>query len=285
MDFFDNIKEGIVKNWLENLGTGVLSFFWSVVLSLLTYLIGMRVISMIRSIVRRMMEKRNVDLGVRQFTDGVLKIICYISLGIMILNLFGIQTMSFSAAVASLGVTTGLALQGALSNFAGGVLILVLRPFAVGDYIIEDTHSNEGTVSEISIFYTKLQTIDNRVIVIPNGTLANSSLVNVTTADMRQIDLRFSISYNSDIRVAKGILTQIAVDTPERIEDQDMRVFVSSLEDSSVELGLRFWVPTDEYWNVRWRLMEQIKEGFDANGVTIPYNQLDVHIDNDSGGH
>lgn len=269
---------GVFRTWLSKFLSNGLDFFWSVVIALIVWFVGARVIRLIRKLVRKAMERRDVDKGVTQFTDSVVKYGCYIALIIVILNVFGIQTSSVAAAVASLGLTAGLALQGSLSNFAGGVLILILKPFKVGDYIIEDTHKNEGTVAEISIFYTRLKTIDNKVVVIPNGTLANASLTNVTTSDRRQIDLTFGIGYDDDLKKAKAILQHIAETTEERVKDTDIQVFVRDLAESSVNLGFRIWVPMDDYWTVRWQLNERVKLTFDNEGITIPYNQLDVTV-------
>jgi small conductance mechanosensitive channel len=269
---------GVFRTWLSKFLSNGFDFFWSVVIALIVWFVGARVIRLIRKLVRKAMERRDVDKGVIQFTDSVVKYGCYIALIIVILNVFGIQTSSVAAAVASLGLTAGLALQGSLSNFAGGVLILILKPFKVGDYIIEDTHKNEGTVAEISIFYTRLKTIDNKVVVIPNGTLANASLTNVTTSDRRQIDLTFGIGYDDDLKKAKAILQHIAETTEERVKDTDIQVFVRDLAESSVNLGFRIWVPMDDYWTVRWQLNERVKLTFDKEGITIPYNQLDVTV-------
>lgn len=269
---------GVFRTWLSKFLSNGLDFFWSVVIALIVWFVGAKVIRLIRKLVRKAMERRDVDKGVIQFTDSVVKYGCYIALIIVILNVFGIQTSSVAAAVASLGLTAGLALQGSLSNFAGGVLILILKPFKVGDYIIEDTHKNEGTVAEISIFYTRLKTIDNKVVVIPNGTLANASLTNVTTSDRRQIDLTFGIGYDDDLKKAKAILQHIAETTEERVKDTDIQVFVRDLAESSVNLGFRIWVPMDDYWTVRWQLNERVKLTFDKEGITIPYNQLDVTV-------
>ena len=263
---------GIFRTWLSKFLSNGLDFFWSVVIALIVWFVGAKIIRLIRKLVRKAMERRSVDKGVIQFTDSVVKYGCYIAL------LITIQTSSVAAAVASLGLTAGLALQGSLSNFAGGVLILILKPFKVGDYIIEDTHKNEGTVAEISIFYTRLKTIDNKVVVIPNGTLANASLTNVTTSDRRQIDLTFGIGYEDDLKKAKGILQEIAETTEERVKDTDIQIFVRELAESSVNLGFRIWVPMDDYWNVRWQLNERVKLAFDREGITIPYNQMDVNV-------
>ena len=272
-----NLEDGVLKSWLESVLPSVLSFFWSVVLALLIAYIGGKIIKIFRKIMNKSMVRNHVEEGVRQFADQVLKYFLWILVIVLILGLFGFTASSLAAAVASLGVTAGLALQGSLSNFAGGVLILLLHPFAVGDYIIEDTNKNEGTVTEISIFYTKLHTIDNKIIVIPNGALANNSITNATKSDRRQMDLVIPIGYDADIKKAKEILAQI-VEKENRRLPEEVHVFVKELNTSSVDLGLRFWVSTDDYWPVRWKMLEDIKEAFDAAGITIPFQQVDVNL-------
>lgn len=271
-----DMNEGNLRTWLETVLPKVLAFFWCVVLALIAYFVGMKVINMFRKGVKKGLVRHGAEIGVQQFMDAVVKIIGYIALVLVIFKVFGIQTASFAAALASLGVTIGLALQGSLSNFAGGVLILILKPFVVGDYIIEDTHKNEGRVTEISIFYTKLMTLDNKTVVIPNGVLANASLTNVTNADKRMVNLVFSISYEDDIKKAK----QVIVDTVQKIEgryDEEINVFVNELGASSVDIGVRFWAPMDNYWTIRWQTLEDVKYALEEAGLTIPYQQLDIH--------
>lgn len=272
------LEDGVLKSWLESVLPSVFGFFWSVVLALLVAYIGGKVIKSLRKILRKSLERRDAEEGVKQFTDQVFKVFLWIVVVIIILGLFGVTASSLAAAVASLGVTAGLALQGSLSNFAGGMLILMLHPFRVGDYIIEDTNKNEGTVFEISIFYTKLRTVDNKIVVIPNGTLANSSLTNATKSNRRQLDLVVPISYDADIKKAKELLMELSQKETRRLTEEGVKVFVKELNGSSVDLGLRFWVPTEEYWNVRWDMLENIKLTFDAEGIGIPYTQLDVHM-------
>ncbi len=175
-------------------------------------------------------------------------------------------------------VALGLALQGSLSNFAGGVLILLLKPFEVGDYIIEDTNKNEGTVKEIQIFYTKLCTIDNKTIVIPNGILTNNSLTNATAKDERRLDLKIDISYDADLKKAKLLIERILTEDEAVLQDEEINVFVDSLGESSVVIGARAWTKSEAFWPARWRILEEIKEQFDENGVEIPYRQLMVHM-------
>lgn len=227
---------------------------------------------------KRALQRSAVDEGVCQFLDSAAKIFLYVVLAMAVINQLGVATTSMVAVLGSAGLAVGLALQGSLANFAGGVLILWFKPFKVGDYIIEDTHKNEGTVTEIQIFYTKLLTVDNRTVVIPNGTLANSSLTDVTHQDKRRVDLYVGISYEADTQTAKEILSKIVEEEPARLVEEETMVFVDSLEDSSVRLGLRFWVATHDYWNARWRVTEEIKIKFDENQIEIPYNQLTVSL-------
>lgn len=273
-----NLKEGLLKRWLESVLPDVLSFFWSIVLAFLIFYIGGRIIKMIRKGFLRSMERRGMEEGVRQFIDQVLKCILWLVVIMLILSLFGVTASSFAAAIASLGVTIGLAFQGSLSNFAGGVLILILHPFRVGDFIIEDTHGNAGKVEEINIFYTKLRTADHRMVVVPNGTLANTSLTNVTESDRRKIDLEFFIAYEADIRQAREII-RTQIDKEERcLRDEEIQIFVKEWENSAIILGVRFFVPTEAYWDVQWKLMEDVKYAFDEAGISIPYPQMDVTI-------
>ena len=276
----EHLEEGVMKSWLESVLPSILSFFWSVFLALVVAYIGGKVINLLRKGLRKSLERKDAEEGVKQFVDQVFKVFLWIVVIILILGLFGFTASSLAAAVASLGVTAGLALQGSLSNFAGGVLILMLHPFRVGDYIIEDNHKNEGTVIEISIFYTKLRTVDNKIIVVPNGTLANNSLTNATKSDRRQMDLVIPIGYDADIKKAKDILHRLVMEEQRRLPEADTNVFVKELNGSSVDLGVRFWVPTEEYWKVRWDMLENIKLTFDAEGISIPFAQMDVHVKN-----
>lgn len=274
-------EPGVLKGYLENMIPGLVDFGIRVVVAVVIYIIGAKLIKWLRKILRRTLERSGVDEGVRQFLDSFAKIMLYFILAVAVVNQLGVETTSVVAVLGSAGLAVGLALQGSLSNFAGGVLILLFKPFKVGDYIIEDTHKNEGTVSEIMIFYTKLVTVDNRTVVIPNGTLANSSLTNVTQQNKRRIDLYVGISYESDMKKAKELLTEMAETEPARLKDEKLEVFVDALEDSSVRLGCRLWVGTSDYWEVKWKLTEQIKEIFDENQIEIPYNQVTISMKKD----
>ena len=255
----------------------VISFGMRMVLAIIVFIIGKKLIDLIRKIVRRSLEKSTVDKGVEQFTDSLLKCVLYFILIISLVKQFGVDTTSLAALLASGGVALGLALQGSLSNFAGGVLILLLKPFVVGDYIIEDAHGNEGTVKEIQIFYTKLATIDNKTIVIPNGSLSNTSLTNVTAKDERRLDIIVGIAYDSDLKKAKQLIETILREDEKILQEEQIVVYVDNLGESSVDIGLRAWVRTEEDWTTRWRVLEEIKLTFDREGIDIPFPQVTVH--------
>lgn len=259
----------------------LIGFGVRVLLALLVFFIGVKIIKLIRKIVRRSLQRSSVDKGVEQFVDSLLKFVLYVILILSIGSNFGIDTASAAAVLASGGVAIGLALQGALSNFAGGVLILILKPFVVGDYIIEDNNKCEGTVKEIQMFYTKLSTVDNKTIVIPNGTLANNSLTNVTAKDERRLNLLIDISYEADLRKAKQLIEQILLEDDSILKEEELLVFVDNLGPSSVVIGTRAWVKTDEYWSTRWRLLEKIKLTLDENEIEIPYQQMTVHLESE----
>lgn len=264
--------------YLQDHIPNLISFAIEIVLALIFFFLGRIMIKWIRKLVRKMLERSNVDKGVETFVDSLLKFMLYGILLFTIATKFGFDTASVAALIASAGVAVGLAVQGSLSNFAGGILILLLKPFVVGDYIIEDNHGDEGTVKEIQLFYTKLLTVDNRTVVIPNGMLTNNSLTNVTHMDERKLELKVSISYESDLLKAKAVLADLIRKESRIMQDKEHRIFVDELGDDGVILGLRCWVSTEDYWNVRWDMLEEIKLTFDRESIVIPYRQMNVRI-------
>lgn len=269
----------IISYLEKNLPT-ILDFGIRVLLTIVFFILGQKAIKWTLSIIKKYMDKANVDVGVIQFITSVIRVVMYGLLIATIAVRFGLESTSVAALLGSLGVAIGLALQGSLSNFAGGILILLLKPFVVGDYILEDTNKNEGVVKEIQIFYTKLQSVDNRIVVIPNGLLANSSLTNITGQEMRRVDLRVGISYNADLKRAKEVLWNILIQEERICNEAESLVVVDELGDSAVILACKAWVNTDDYWEVRWKLLEEIKIQFDKENIEIPYNQLQVHLKN-----
>ena len=276
------VKEELSRfgEWVESLIPRALDFVIEVALAFVFIVIGMKLIGWVRKILRKSLERNHADTGLVQFLDSLVKYGLYILLALTILQRFGVQTTSFVAAIGSVGVAIGLALQGSLSNFAGGVIILLIKPFKVGDYVIQG--SLEGNVSEIQLFYTTLTTPDNRKIIIPNGQLADNSLVNATAADTRRLDIKVGISYNSDVKLAKDLLLKLGENDPDTLKEEGKAPMaaVDELADSSVNMLLRVWTPTDKYWDVKFRLTEAVKTTFDEAGIEIPFNQLDVHLIN-----
>lgn len=267
-----------LKNALYNLPEKIIDFGIRVLFLIVLFFVGVQVIKLIRKIVKKAMEKADADKSVITFMDSFIKIGLYVVLVFLLATNLGVDAASVVALLGSAGVAIGLAVQGSLSNLAGGVLILLLKPFRIGDYII-DSAGNEGTVNEVHIFYTTLLTADNKTVILPNGALANNSITNVSTQTTRRVDILVGISYDSDIRVAREVIMKL-MDTNDMIlKDGTSTVYVNELAGSSVDLGIRCWVNSADYWTVKGWLTENVKYALDEAGVSIPFPQLDVHLD------
>ena len=269
----------MINIYLEELFPKLLDLGLSVIGAVLIYLIGGKIVKLVRKLLRRSMNRHHVDDGVIQFLDAVVKMAGYFILILLILGLFGITTASVVAVLGSAGLTLGLALQGSLANFAGGVLILILKPFVVGDEIIEDSHKNRGFVEEISVFYTTIRNDDGMEIVIPNGTLANNSIVNLSKSGKRRVDITVPVSYESDLSQVKTVLEAIIAAEPRRLQSECNNVVVGELAESSMNLRMRIWVAPADYWAVRFDTIERVKALMDEKKIDIPFNQLDVHLE------
>ena len=276
----ENVTQQISKTqeYLDKYLPVAIGFGLRLLLTVLLFLVGSRLIKLVRKIVRRSMERAGADVGVTQFMDSLIRVLLYFLLIMFLADGIGVDTTSVMALVGSAGLTIGLAFQGSLSNFAGGVLILLIKPFKVGDYIIYTSGNLEGKVTKIEMFYTTLLTVDNKKVVIPNGTLSNSSLINVTAEEKRRIDIVVGIGYTANLRLAKEVCLRLLEEQPAVMQDQDKMVVVDELADSAVNLKICCWVRVEDYWTVRWDLMEKIKTAFDENGIEIPFNQLDVNL-------
>lgn len=277
----DNIKEILnLKQYMADQIPAIVGFGLKVILAIIVFFVGRKLIRWAVKLMKRSMERARLDEGVVQFACSAGKAVLYTMLIFNIAVSLGVTESSVAALLGTAGVAIGLALQGGLANLAGGVLLLVFKPFVVGDYIIQNQQNGcEGTVARIEMCYTTLLSIDNKKIVVPNGTLSNSTIINVTAKETRKLEIKVGISYNSSIQKAKEILEKILLEDPDTQGDRsEMVVFVDQLADSAVIMGLRVWVPTDSYWPVKWRLNQKIKEEFDAQGIVIPYNQMDVHV-------
>lgn len=260
----------------------VFDFAVNIVLAIVIFFVGKIIIKYILKFCRKFFEKARMEISIQRFLDSLIKVVLYVVLIVMICDKVGIDTASFIAVLGTLGLTVGLALQGSLSNFAGGVLILMLKPFRVGDYIVDNGTGREGTVEKIDLFYTKLITPDNKAISIPNGSLSNSSITNVTEFDKRRVDIAFGIGYADDIEKAKAVIFDVAAKDEAVLRDPEIAVIVTELAASQVTITVRAWCKTADYWSVYFRLMENVKNALDSNGIEIPFNQLQVHISKES---
>ena len=276
-----NLEKGIIESFLSELPERLFHLGLRIVLAVLVLLMGIQLIKLIRKVLKKALVKSRVDESAVRFIDSFSKYALYFFLIIITASWLGVDAASIIAILGSAGVAIGLAVQGSFSNFAGGVLILILKPFTVGDYI-KDGLGNEGTVKTIDVFYTQLVTPDNKTIVLPNGTLANGCITNFSECKMRRIDILVSIAYDEDIKKAKNVLEQVLINDADVQENQERLVFVESLAESSVNINVRCWANNDVYWEVKWRLTENIKYALDDAKIRIPYPQLDVHVDGNS---
>ncbi|MCD7818744.1 MAG: mechanosensitive ion channel family protein [Lachnospiraceae bacterium] len=265
-----------IQEYINGSVPAVLSFLFKVILCIIVYLIGRKLINWLTREFRQMMDRTKMQTGAITFSCSIIKILLYCILIIGIAMQFGVTESSVAALVASGGVAIGLAFQGGLSNLVGGFLILMFQPFRVGDYII--TQGQEGTVQKIEIMYTTLLTTNTRRVIVPNGTLADNVIVNVTAANRRKLEVKAGISYEDNLETAKQVLERLILENPDVLHEEEHLVFVSELGDNGVILGMRCWVPTDKYYPVLWQMNERIKTEFDRAGLHIPYPQMDVHL-------
>lgn len=238
--------------------------------------IGFRLAKWLKKLSGKTLERMETEISLRRFLPSTVYVfICGIAI-FMAAEQVGVSSASIIALLGSAGLALSLSLQNVLTNFAGGVILLVVKPFTVGDYIICGTE--EGTVSSIGLVYTTLQTMDNRSVVLPNGSLSNSNLTNVTAQEKRRLELKVGIGYDSDLKKAKEIMRELFEQQPQMLIGEGIQVFVSELAEDAVVIGARGWLPTESYWPVRWELTEAVKLRFDEAGIRIPYRQLDVYM-------
>ncbi|GGC64310.1 mechanosensitive ion channel family protein [Marinobacter halophilus] len=260
--------------WLDQAVALVMAYAPKVVLAIITLVVGLWLINRFVGVLDKKLGAKDPTLN--KFLCGLLNIIFKVMLLISVASMIGIATTSFIAVIGAAGLAIGLALQGSLGNFAGGVLILIFKPFKVGDTI--EAQGFLGAVAEIQILYTVVNTFDNRRIVIPNGSLSNDTLVNVSIYDTRRCDMTFGIHYDDDINKAKAILQRLFDEDERSLKDPAPRICVGALGESSVDLMFRAWVATDDLWPYYWDMQEKVKKAFDAEGITIPFPQRDVHM-------
>lgn len=247
-----------------------------IVIGLIVLSIGWKLIKKLIKIMNVLMDKNNVDKTLRNFLDALVEVVLRVVLIMAVLEFVGIKATGIAAIFASAGLAIGLALQGSLSNFAGGVIILLIRPFNVGDYIEGAGHS--GTVEKISIFYTCLVTPDNKQILIPNGALANDSIVNYSSKDTRRVDIVFGVSYDDDIFKVKRILKQVVEANELILKNPEPFISINEHGASSINFVIRAWCRTSDYWTVYFDLLEKVMVRFNEENISIPYPQMDLHL-------
>jgi len=272
----ENISIDSVGEYANYFLDKILSYLPSIISALVILILGLWVIKLIIGRLRKIMEKREVDPGVRGFSLSILGVVLNILLFIVIITKLGVETTSFAAILAAAALAIGLALQGSLSNFAGGVLIIVLKPYRVGDFI--KAQGESGTVTDISIFYTILTTTNNQRVIIPNGQLSNNKVTNYSYEPTRRNNMTVGISYDSDIKKSREVLLNI-VNSDERVlKDPAPVVLVGGLGDNSVDLSLRFWANQADYWGLHFDTIEKLKTELEDAGVSFPFPQRDVHL-------
>ncbi len=240
------------------------------------FVVGWTVIKLIKKLIMRIMVKREMEPTLSKFLADILIWTLKILLFVTVISRLGVENSSFVAIIGAAGLAVGLSLQGSLSNFAGGVLIIMFKPFKVGDFI--EAQGVMGTVKQIQIFVTQLSTVDNQVIFVPNGVLSNGTIINYTYATTRRADLTIGISYSSNIKRAKEIAMEVMEKHPKVLKDPAPIVLVKDLAESSINLAVRPWAELPDFFEMRSDVLEQIKNEFDANGITIPFPQRDIHI-------
>lgn len=266
--------DGQATQWMDQAVALTMAYAPKVLLAIITLIVGMWLTNRFVSVLDKKLGQKDPTLN--KFLCGLIGAVLKIMLLISVASMIGIATTSFIAVIGAAGLAIGLALQGSLANFAGGVLILIFKPFKVGDTI--EAQGYLGAVAEIQILYTVVNTFDNRRIVIPNGSLSNATLVNVSIYDKRRCDMTFGIHYDDDIDKAKAILQRLFDEDERSLKDPAPRICVGALGDSSVDLMFRAWVATDDLWPYYWDMQEKVKKAFDAEGITIPFPQRDVHM-------
>lgn len=273
----DQLKPNAVLETLKGWAPGMIAFGIKLLIALVIFFIGSRIIKIIYHMLNRSFKRVDMEVSLRKFLLSVLNAAMYCLLAFTIAGQIGVNSASIVALLGSASIAVGLAVQGSLANFAGGVLILLMKPFRVGDYIV--SKDGEGTVRTIGLVYTVLNTADNKQVVIPNGTLSNSPLTNVTAMDKRRLDVLVGIGYHSDLKKAKDIMEGIFHSQRGIIQEEPIDVFVSDLTENAVTIGGRGWAFLDDYWPARWEILEKIKLEFEAAGIEIPRSRMEVQVE------
>lgn len=274
MNIFNEYEDNLTKaqEWAWEILPGLAT---SLITAALTFIIGLWIIRLINRMVRKFFLKADYDPSLESFLQSFISIGLKLMLFVLVITQLGVQSSSLVAIIGAAGLAVGLALQGSLANFAGGVLILLFKPFKVGDFI--SAQGVDGTVKEISIFTTKISTFGNQMAIVPNGQLSNNNIINYNTQSTRRDKIAIGIGYSSNIKLAKEILLEICAENANILKDPAPEVYVAELGDSSVNLSLRFWAPNEVFWAAHFHVMEELKNRFDAAGIEIPFPQRVMH--------
>lgn len=265
-----------IKRILEALSPSIINLAYQIAIIIAILFISSKIIKLLDKFLTKSLSKSKLDLGLQKFLVSLLNFICYIIVFFILASRIGINSTSLVAILGSAGIAIGLALQGSLSNFAGGIIILFMKPFVIDDYI--STPSGEGFVKNIGLIYTTILTYDNRQITIPNGTLSNGVITNVTAKNERMIELKIGVAYDSDIDFVKKVLYDVFYNDSSVLKTHDIICFLDSFQDSSILMTIRAFTLTSEFLSTKWRINEKIKKAFDENGINIPFNQLEVKM-------
>ncbi len=264
------------QKWIDKGYDLIVEFAPKVLAAILIWIIGSWIIKMLMKGIKKAMTKANYDDSLKKFLLNLLSWIFKIVLILVVLGTMGVETTSFAAILAAAGLAIGMALQGSLGNFAGGVLIMTFKPFKIGDLI--EAQGEIGVVKEIEIFTTKLTGLSNKEIIIPNGALSNGNIINYTTEGTRRVDLVFGVSYDADIKQTKEVLMNVLASNPKILKEPAPAVTVLELADSSVNFAVRPWSKAEDYWSVYFEVTENTKEALDAAGIEIPYpHSVEIH--------
>ena len=279
----DAVKEAtdqvsIVGQYIQKLTDWCMSKLGSIVVAVIFMVVCFKLVKLLLRILRKSFERSKLDPSVAGFFISAVKIVLNVLIVLTAASIVGFQITSFITILGTAGVTLGLALQGSLSNLAGGMLILILKPFRVGDYIVENNTHCEGTVVSIDIFYTRLITFDNKSVVIPNGNISNTSLVNVTEHDMRRVDIPFSVAYDSDMEKVKRVTIETIKDVDGYLPDEQILFYIDEFADSGINMYVKFYATIEKFFDAKWDAMWKLKKAFDENDIEIPFNQVDVHM-------
>ncbi len=263
------------ESWWLSLQGHAVSLGVTLIKALLIFIVGRLVISLLNKLVRKILSKRNIDPSVKTFVGSLVNVLLIVLLAVSIVATLGIETTSFAALLASAGVAVGMALSGNLSNFAGGLIILLFKPFKVGDYI--EAQGEGGTVREIQIFHTILTTPDNKVVYIPNGALSGGAVTNYSRKPVRRVEWTFGVDYGEDYKKVKGVIESILARDSRILQEPAPMIALHALADSSVNVIVRVWVASADYWNVYFDVNQAVYETFNSEGINFPFPQLTVH--------